>query len=164
MCYNFNNTMPRQAFKIEWDAHEYEHKERSQDWFWAMGIIIVAVALVSVIFGNIIFAILILLAAFSLSLFLNRPPETLHVVINERGITKGRVHYPYETLQSFWIDDDHPHKKILVRSEKLFMPLIIIPLSEEVDLERLHSVLLQKLTEEYHTLPFIERVLEYLGF
>ena len=154
----------QQSFRIEWDAHEYEHKERSQDWFWAVGIVTFAVALVSVIFGNIIFAILILTAAFSLALFINRPPETLHVIIDEKGVTRGNVRYPYDSLISFWIDIEHPHKKILLRSNKLLMPLIVVPLGEEVDVEQLDETLSKFLKEEYHSLPFVEKVLEYLGF
>lgn len=149
---------------MEWDAHEYEHKERSSDWFWAVGILSVAIAIASVIFGNIIFGILVLVAAFALSLFASRPPGVLHVIVNEKGVTRGRIHYPYHTLQSFWIDTDHPHKKIIMRSEKLLMPLIIVPLNDEVDAEQLHENLSKFLTEEFHNLPFIERVLEYLGF
>ena len=26
--------------KLEWSALEYEEKERSRDWFWALGIIV----------------------------------------------------------------------------------------------------------------------------
>lgn len=163
-CATILLNMPRQTFRIEWDALEYEHKERSQDWFWAMGIVTVSIAVVSAIFGNIIFSILVLLAAFSLSLFINRPPEEVHVVLDERGITKEKVHYPYEVLESFWIDEDHPHLKILVRSKKLLMPLIIVPLPNGADLDRLHKVLLQHLREERHVLPWVERLLEYLGF
>lgn len=157
--------MPRrESFKFEWTAHEYEHKERSPDWFWAMGIIVFSLAVVSVIFGNIIFALLIVLAAFSLSLFLNRPPEEIHVTVDEYGITKDKIHYPYGTLESFWIDDEHPHNKILLRSEKTFMPLIIIPLADDVNLDKLHEALLRHVDEEYHSLPIVERMLEYLGF
>jgi len=156
--------MPQPSFKIEWNAHEYEHKERSSDWFWAVGIVSISLAIASVIFGNIIFGILVLLSAFTLSLFASRPPSILHVTIDEKGITKGKVRYSYQTLQSFWIDTDHPHKKITLRSEKLFMPLIIVPLSDEVDLDELHENLSRFLSEEFHTLPFIERILEYLGF
>ena len=152
------------AFKIEWDAHEYEHKERGSDWFWAVGIIVVAIAIVSVIFGNIIFSILILVGAFSLSLFANRPPTTLHIVVDEFGIARGRIRYPYSTLVSFWIDTDHPHKKIILRSERLLMPLIIVPLGDEVDIDSLHDNLSQFLQEEFHSLPFVERMLEYFGF
>ena len=156
--------MPRPSFKIEWDAHEYEHKERSSDWFWTVGIISISTAVASVIFGNIIFAILVVISAFALSLFANRPPSTLHVVVDEKGITRDKFAYPYSSLKSFWIDFEHPHKKIILRSEKLFMPLIIVPLGEEVDIEELHENLSQMLSEEFHRLPFIERVLEYAGF
>src|SRR3990167_9481497 len=103
-------SMPQPSFKIEWDAHEYEHKERSSDWFWAVGIISVSVAIASVIFGNIIFGILVLISAFALSLFINRPPSTLHIIVDEKGVTRGKIRYPFSTLQSFWIDTEHPHK------------------------------------------------------
>lgn len=156
--------MARSAFNMEWDAHEYEHKERTSDWFWAVGIISISVAIAAIIFGNIIFGILVLLAAFTLSIFASRPPTTLHIVVDEKGITRGKVHYPFQTLKSFWIDTDHPHKKIILQSEKMFMPLIVVPLSEKTDVEQLHKNLSVFLSEEFHSLPFIERLLEYLGF
>ena len=156
--------MARPTFKIEWDAHEYEHKERSPDWFWAVGIISVSVAIASVIFDNIIFGLLVIIGAFTLSLFAKRPPSTLHVVVDEKGITRGKIRYPHSTLASFWIDTEHPHKKIILKSEKMFMPLIIVPLGDGVDVEELHDKLLISLHEEFHDLPFVEKLLEYLGF
>ena len=150
-------------FRIEWDAHEYEHKERSSDWFWAVGIISISISVASVIFGNIIFAILILLSAFSLALFINRPPENVHVVITERGITKDKIHYPYSTLDSYWLDSDHPHPKILLRSDKMFMPIIRVPIGDTDPIE-LDELLTQFLPEKYHSLPLVEKILEYLGF
>ena len=156
--------MAKRTFKLEWDAHVYEHKERSSDWFWAVGIIVASLAIVSIILGNIIFGILIIIAAFSLSLFINRPPETIHVVIDENGVTRSNVRYPYDTLHSFWIDEDHPHKKIIIRSNKLFMPLIIVPLGDSADTEKIKQILDERLEEQFYALPFVERVLEYLGF
>lgn len=151
-------------FRIEWDAHEYEHKERSSDWFWAVGILSVAIAVAAVIFGNVIFGIFILTAVFSLALFINREPDTVHVIVDEKGVAKDKIRYPYSTLQSFWIDIEHSHPKILLSSEKLLMPLIIVPLSEEVDLENLHQKLASNLKEKPHSLPFVEKAIEYLGF
>jgi len=151
-------------FRIEWDAHEYEHKERSQDWFWAVGIVSVAIAVATVIFGNVIFGIFILTAVFALALFINRPPETVHVIVDERGVTRGKMHYPYSTLTSFWIDVEHSHPKILLSSEKIFMPLIIIPLDTDKDLDHLHDSLSLFLPERYHSLPLVEKILEFIGF
>ena len=85
-------------FRIEWEAHEYEHKERSLDWFWAMGIISISIAIATVIFGNIILAVLVLVSVFSLALFINRLPTTIHVSVTEQGITRDKIHYPYSTL------------------------------------------------------------------
>lgn len=156
--------MPRPSFKIQWEAHEYEHKQRSSDWFWVVGIITVSIAVTSIILGNIIFAILILIGAFALSIFIGRPPNTLSITVNERGITRNNIHYAYSTLKTFWIDTEHPHKKIIIQSEKLLMPLIIIPLGQDTDVENLHEKLSMFLSEKYHELPFVERLLEYLGF
>ncbi len=155
--------MAKQTFRIEWDAHEYEHKERSSDWFWAVGIIAVALAIATIIFGDVIFGILILISTCSLALFINRPPETIHVVVNEHGIARGSTLYPYSTLKSFFVDELHPHKKIILHSQKLLMPLIVIPLGD-TDPERIHNLLLRVLPEEPLRLPLIETLLEYLGF
>ena len=156
--------MARPSFRMEWDAHEYEHKERNPDWFWAVGIISVAIAITAIIFGNIIFGILVLLAAFTLSMFASRPPQHLNVTVDERGISKGKVRYPFTTLKSFWIDTEHSHKKIILQSEKMLMPLIVVPLADEVDVDELHENLSLFLSEEFHSLPFVERLLERLGF
>ena len=152
------------SFKLEWEAHEYEHKERSTDWFWAVGIVSVSLAVTSIILGNIIFGLLILIGTAVLSLFALRPPETINVSLDEKGIVKGHVRYPYSSLESFWIDTDHPHKKIILQSEKLFMPLITVPLGPSTDIDKLHEKLSQVLTEKYHELPLIEKLLDYLGF
>lgn len=156
--------MARRTFAIEWDAHVYEHKVRSQDWFWAVGIVAVAIAIAAIIIGDVIFAILILVSAFALCVFINRPPEVIHVVVNEKGIAKGHLMYPYSTLHAFWIDEENSHKKILLRSKKWFLPLIVIPLGEHTDIERLEETLLEYLPREFHTTPWLEKFLEYLGF
>jgi hypothetical protein len=162
LCYNF--IVARHSFKIHWLAHEYEHKERTPDWFWAVGIIAVSVSIAAVIFGNTIFGILVLIAAFALTLFINRPPETVDVEVTEHGVRKGKVFYPYQTLRSFYIDIHHPHKKVLLRSEKTLVPLIIVPLNDDVDAERLRRTLGHFIHEEHLSLPFVEKILEYLGF
>lgn len=156
--------MAKGTFALEWVAHEYEHKERSQDWFWATGIITAGAALAFIIFGDVIFGILILVAAAALALFINRPPEDVSITISEQGVRRGNVLYPFDTLAGFWIDTEHPHKKVLIRSKKALMPLIIVPLSEEVSLDALRAELGKRIQEEYHSLPLAERILEYLGF
>ncbi|MBX4206314.1 hypothetical protein KW784_00785 [Candidatus Parcubacteria bacterium] len=149
--------------RIEWEAHAYEYKERSSDWFWAVGIVAVALALTAAIFGNIILGILILVAAFTLALFINREPHTVEVSIDERGVTKAGVLYPFESLHSFWIDSWHSHPRIYLRSEKPYVPLILVPLGG-ADPDEAAGTLSQHISEEHHELPLVERLLERIGF
>jgi hypothetical protein len=153
----------KQTFKLEWDAHEYEHKERSSDWYWAVGIVAVSGAIASIIFGNVIFALLILLCVFSLTLHINNPPDVIQVMVNEYGITRDDTLYPYHSLHSFWVDEEHPHRKVILKSKKLLMPLIVIPLGE-MDGDEVREILLKQLPEEFLSLPFLEKLLEYFGF
>jgi len=154
----------KSTFTLEWEAPEHEHKERTADWLWVTGIIVIALALVSIIFGNIILAILIVVSAGSLAIFINRPPENIKVSVTEMGIRKENTLYPFETLAAYWIDTDHPHKKIILRSQKPLVPLIVVPIADNTNVDDLRTKLSENLKEEYHSLPFLEKLLEYLGF
>ena len=47
---------------INWKTIEHNHQEKSSDWYWILGIIAIATAVLSIYFGNILFAIVILLS------------------------------------------------------------------------------------------------------
>jgi hypothetical protein len=46
----------------------------------------------------------------------------------------------------------------------MLMPLIIVPLGNDSDAEKIKEILDQRLPEEYYALPLVEKILEYLGF
>jgi len=156
--------MAKTDLRLEWQAQEYEHKERTQDWFWAVGIITLSITITAIVLGNIIFGIFIIVAVFSLSLYINKRPETINIRIDALGIARNKIYYPFETLHSYCIDTEHPHKKIILRSKKMLMPLIVIPLGDEVDSEKVGAILKEYLPEETYQLPLVENLLEYLGF
>ena len=150
---------------IKWNAFEYEHKEKNQDWFWALGIIAVSVAGVSLMLDNILFGILILVGSFSLALFANRHPDLIQFEINKRGVVIGDTLYPYNTLDSFWIEDTSKTSipKIIIKSKKVLMPYIIIPF-EDVYSAQIHNYLSRHMKEEEHEEPLSQKILEYFGF
>ena len=71
---------------LQWSALEYEEKERSKDWFWALGIIVVTSSIASVIFGNYFFAVLLILGGFLLGFFATKKPEMVQYELTERGL------------------------------------------------------------------------------
>ena len=148
---------------LRWQAFEYVHREKSSDWFWAVGIISVSIAATAIIFNNLLFAILIIVGAFALCLFAARKPLRMNFEINDRGILVERVQYPYSSLESFWVEENLGHPKILVKSSKMMMPYIILPI-EEIEPATIREYLSEKLPEVEHREPLLQQIMEYLGF
>ncbi|MCX6702045.1 MAG: hypothetical protein NTX96_02520 [Candidatus Zambryskibacteria bacterium] len=149
--------------KISWNTIEYLHKEKTSDWYWIVGIVTISIALISIILNNIIFAILIIVSSFTLSLFASKKPESITVDINDIGITVGKNSYPYKDLDSFWIETHDSYPRILLKSKKVFMPFVVV-LIENIESEKIHEFLLKHLPEEEHTEPLLEKLLLYFGF
>jgi hypothetical protein len=149
--------------RIEWENFEYEYKHKTADWYWAVGIITVSIAVASILYGNIIFAILLIVGAFTLCLHAARQPHLIHFELNHEGVLVGKLLYPYSTIESFWVEDRDGDPRILLKSRKIFMPYIIVPLGAVMP-ETAHAYLSQYLPEEEHHEPLLQKVMEYLGF
>ena len=149
---------------ISWQGYEYDHHEKSSDWFWALGIVALSSA-VTAIFKNILFALLILIGAFTIALFAAKRPHLVHFEITRRGVSIDDILYPFTTLESFWVDEDeHGHLTLILKSQRVVMPYIIIPLAESIEFENVRNILLSKLEEEELQEPISHKILEFFGF
>ncbi len=148
---------------ISWQAPEYMHREKTSDWYWIVGIVTISIALISIILNNVIFGILIIVCSFTLSLFASRKPQKITIELDNVGIVVGKTRYPYETLESFWIETREIHPRILLKSKKTVSTFIIILLGNSSP-EEIHAKLLSHLPETEHTEPLLEKLLIYLGF
>jgi len=150
--------------KISWKALEYKRKEKTVDWYWAVGLIALAVIVTSIILHDTLFAILILISTIILVSFSIADPRIVQVSINRNGITVEKEMYPFSTIESFWIEStDRENRKVLLKSKRVIMPLIAIPL-EELHHQDVREYLLQYLPEiEMHE-PLSQKIMERLGF
>lgn len=149
--------------KFSWNTVEYFHTEKTNDWYWIVGIVTLSAALIAVILNNVIFAILIIVSAFTLSIFASRRPDVVSVTIDKLGVTFGRTRYPYSNLESFWLETRDGYPRLLLKSKKVFMPFVVIH-TEDEDTEEIKNMMSQYLPEEENTEPLLEKVLIYLGF
>lgn len=149
-----------------WQAPEYAHEEKTQDWYWVVGIIAAGVAVTSLIFGNFVFAILVIVAAFVLCLFAARKPRTITVEVNHRGVKIEEAFYPFRSLLSFWIEDEHRHgSRLILRSNRTVAPYIILPAPQDrEDLEQLREILEDKLSLEEYKENFLHAFFDWLWF
>jgi len=155
--------------KLEWSALEYEEKERSTDWFWALGIIVVTSSIASMIYGNYFFAALLLLSGLLLGFFAIKKPDIITYTLNEKGLKIGNRIYPYEDIISFWVQIDRSRESnlkptLFVKSARAFMPVISIPIEHDLA-EDIHSIMLLKNVgeEEMKEHPS-HHIMDSLGF
>lgn len=151
--------------RLSWKIEEYAHKHKSVDWYWALGIVAIAGAVIAIIYHDFFFAIFIILGALILGYYANRRPEVIDVAISVDGIMVRNYFYSYEKIQGFAID---AHAELgtylLIESNRPIMPLISIPLPEALDTEALVELLKTKIPEKKLEEPMAHRIMQHLGF
>ncbi len=148
---------------LTWETDEHLYTEKTADWYWIVGIITISIAVISIILNNLIFAILIIVSSFTLSLFASKRPQIIKVSIDNSSVTIGKTRYPFSELESFWVETREHIPKMLFKSKKVFMPYIVVFI-EEHSPDEVREVLLEHLHEEEHVEPFLWKLLQYLGF
>ena len=151
---------------ISWEAYEHTHREKSKDWYWSLGIISVTASVLSIIFGNYIFGVLLIIMGAALGIVGAQHPNLVYFELNKMGVRIGNKLYPYATLESFWVQDNSHFggdSVLLIKSRKLMAPLMVIPL-DEVETEEIRDFLLYNLLEKELQESLSQLILENLGF
>lgn len=148
---------------IQWKGYEYSHREKTSDWFWAVGIIAFSASAAAVIFNNVIFAIFIILSAFTLSLYAARKPSLINIELNNKGVVVGKYLHPYQTLEKFCLVNKKHGIEIILKSKKTMFPYITVQ-ADQADPDSIREYLSQYLIEEEMFEPLTQTIIEYLGF
>ncbi len=148
---------------LSWEAPEYHHYERSNDWFWAVGLITISVAALAFIYDNALFGILIILSAIILIAYVRREPEMVQYELNQRGVMINNDLHPYLTLESFWMETRSGEPKLILKSKRSVLPYITIPVHDE-SADDVADFLREFIEEKEMREPTSHKVMEYLGF
>jgi hypothetical protein len=157
--------MPRTAL-FEWEGREYDHNPKSADWYWALGIIAVALAVAAVLFGNYLLAVLVAVAATALALHAAKTPPLHRFSLTEGGILIGDELHPFERMISFSVLEDVEGEyppMISIKNESWLSPHLIIPLAG-VDADAVYDYFLRHVDEAEHQHTFTDLVAAWLGF
>ena len=147
---------------MRWRAYEHEHFERGGDWFWALGIIAVSAALTSILFDDVLFGLLIVLAAVVIGMLARRPPTLHEFELTNRGIKVGDTMHSYDEVISFWVEEEGERPTLLVDTIKFMSPNLIIPL-EGVDPVHVRAFLRERAHEVPMQESFAHKILEFFG-
>tara|TARA_Y100001958_G_C21026472_1_gene401066 strand:+ start:245 stop:691 length:447 start_codon:yes stop_codon:yes gene_type:complete len=147
---------------IEWQTPEHSKRERGTDWYFAVGIIVVALGVTFIVFDNILLAGVVILAFIILLTSRNKETKIITVQIQEKGVVIGDMFYPYNNLEAFFVDEEH--RQLFFRSEKILSPHISVPIPEDINIDFVQETLEELLPEERMQENIFERAFEYLGF
>ncbi|HVU06470.1 MAG TPA: hypothetical protein VHE10_01635 [Candidatus Paceibacterota bacterium] len=149
--------------EFRWQTLEYVYSEKSSDWYWTVGIVSVAIAVVAVIFGDALFGVVVAIGAFSLTMLSSRQPKTISVEVTDKGVAIDKTLYPYPALDAFSVDEDHHHgPRLLLKSKKVVMPLITVQVATDPD--ALRAFLVTHLKQETFDQGILHAALERIGF
>ncbi|HSR89327.1 MAG TPA: hypothetical protein VLK22_02920 [Candidatus Udaeobacter sp.] len=132
MPVNLNRTDAKTGEVIfDWVVNEYEKHDRSKGWYAIMAIIGIALLLYSIIYGNYLFTLIVVL--FGIVLFLQDMQEPMEVqfAITEAGIVVGSIYYPFKEINNYWIIYNPPEvKNIYFSTKSLLKHRLQVPLAD----------------------------------
>jgi hypothetical protein len=135
---------------LEWQSPEHHFDKKANDWYWILGAIVLGASVLAFWFGNFLFGIFIIIAGGTIGMLSYKETKIVPIKITTKGIVFDRFLYPWMSYRSFWIEDEHTHgARILMHPVSSYLPLTVVPVNEEVDLNDVRDILLEFLEEEF---------------
>lgn len=125
---------PFQQAPISWAAKEYIHTERGFLWFLAFALIVIAFTAISIfLLKSWTFALLIVVMAFALIVYVSRPPRDIAYTLSPTdGLYIDETLYRYEDIKSFGVVQDAQEPYVMLIPRKRFSPAISVFFNSEV--------------------------------
>lgn len=143
-----------------WEGREYRFEDKSSDWYWALGIIATAGIIASILFGNVILALVIAAAAVAIALTAAKGPQVHRFAIYERGIAIDNAFYPYENMLHFsvleYVDETLP-PSLSIKTKSFLSPHLLIPIVNHDPLE-IYNYISHHLPEGSHEDSAMDRI------
>ncbi|OGZ05788.1 MAG: hypothetical protein A2942_00830 [Candidatus Lloydbacteria bacterium RIFCSPLOWO2_01_FULL_50_20] len=149
---------------MEWETLEHKYTEKTNDWYASVILITGSLVAVEFLFNNFLLITLTVVGTFAFLLLAVRRPELVSVEVRSSGIRMGNTLYPYVSLDGFAITEHGEERKLLLESNRHLLPLIVVPISDEIYADELRDLLAQYLPEKelHESLPHL--LFERLGF
>lgn len=149
--------MVQKLSPVSWQAEEYITKDHNTSWYVGLAIITIALGALAVFLQGWTFLALVIISAITVLVYSLRPPRKLSYKLDDKGLTEGKTHYPYEDFRAFGILKEDRHysailipKKRLGLSVKVYFPegsgeAIVDQLGAHLPMEEVHLDVLDKI-------------------
>ena len=153
-------------FEIIWSAPEFEHRPKTNGWYWTSIILAVLLLAFAIWQRNFLFALFIIVAEILVIIWGDREPATVNFKIDHKGVYIGERHfYPHAHILSFsYIDRDHTEwADVVFHLHKRFQPTLKVhfPKGRLKELQGDLTDMVPLVVHEESTLDLIERLLGF---
>lgn len=148
---------------INWTLPEREHREKTNDWYWALAVVVVAGSVASFMYANYLFAGVLVLGGILMGYFASTPPEVVDYEVNNRGFKIKNHTYPYKKIKAFFVGGEK-NPFVFIKIDRPFIPMIYVPTEKHLtEMIRAKFMSFNIPEEEMKEYPS-EKVMDMLGF
>ena len=148
---------------ISWETAEHAYNEKTNDWYWIVGVIGLTVAIVAYLFGNAMFGAVMIVGTLTIMIHGAKRPKVIKVELTGNGVRVGSHFYPYNQMKAFSLDEESdPQVLVLDIKSPLFRDIHLF--INNIPADHIREFLLDHLDEKYHEPSFTEGLIHYLGF
>ena len=145
-----------------WEGREYRFEEKGADWYWSLGIIATAAVIASVLFGNVLLALVIAAGAGAVAIAAAKGPSTHQFAIWDDGVSIDDHLYLFSDMLHFsvleYADETLP-PSLSIKTRQYLAPHLLIPIVGHDPVE-IYEYVLHHLPEGRHDESAIDRLVE----
>lgn len=141
---------------LTWTAPEHIHRERSIDFYWALGLITLGAAVLAFILRDGLFGALLLIGGGLYGYISWKKPVDVTAVVSDKDITIGDDVYPIAKIKSFRVMDIKGEKELVLEITRTYQPIVSTCVPEDIAYP-LRDLLRGMLFEDETLLPHVGR-------
>ncbi len=149
---------------IRWNALEFEHKEKTNDWYWTVGVISLGVSVWRFWVADYMFGVFVLLAGLCLILLGGHKPEYVDIVVDEDGILIGHNLYLWSNVSGYAMVVSGGKATLLLETNRKIVPVIDLKIPETVSVETLESFVSMHTTAKDLLPSRSQAIMKFFGF
>jgi hypothetical protein len=148
---------------MQWSTPTAHIQKKTNDWFASLIIIAGALIFVAILTNNYIIALLVLSTAIALIIAHSAPHVPQNVELRTGGIIIGNTLTTWDSLEAFALQEYYGVPRLLFLSKKHWIPIISVPIGDDVDVDELRELMEEVLPEKDIHEPFLHLLAERFG-
>jgi len=150
---------------LTWEAPEYVVYKKTTVWYIGFGILLALLLFFAFVMQSFLTGIIFLLSGILIFFHSERPPKIVSYDLRTTGIRVDSQIYLYRELTAFNIVERGASIYLLLKSKRLLMPLIHIPLSDDMEHEKVLELLSNHLPQDTDFVePLADVLAHWVGF